>query len=229
MWNFCKKGTVAASLIAINTADGFSTRSGSHADSVKALEQALSVYDQFLKPGSAAALNQIAAAYFTLGENAENASEYQKAKEYFLKAAVYFERAAETGCREAVYNVGLVHNKLKLYDKAALYYRKCINNCVESEPDLALKAAINLSILVMEKKVPEDADEIVEWVNLCQKYNKNPKAAELLQTSVVILTDINSLPKAEIGNEATDAGAVVIPSSSTSLDCAQNGHDIAFN
>ncbi|MDR1208360.1 MAG: hypothetical protein LBJ89_03345 [Holosporales bacterium] len=215
MWNVYDKAIVSVLLIALNFTEGLAAPSGGKSKSAEALEHALTVFEQFLQPGSAAALNQIAAAYFTLGEQAESTSEYQKAKECFLKAAQYFAKAAETGCREAEYNVGLTFNKLKQYDKSAIYYRKCINNCCESEPDLALKAAINLSILVMEKKVPQDADEIVEWVNLCKKYNKNPKAAELLQTSVVILTDINSLPKTEKTNNTVETEAVITPSSAT--------------
>jgi tetratricopeptide (TPR) repeat protein len=165
--------------------------------SAKALEAALSVYEQYLKTGSAAALNQIAAAFYTLGEQAESEGDYQKAKEHFAKAAEYFTKAAITGCREAEYNTALTYNKLKMYDKSAHHYRKCISDCTEIESDLALKAAVNLSILVLEKNVKQDTDEILSWVELCKKYNKNPKAAELLQTSVVILTDINTPSKSD--------------------------------
>jgi tetratricopeptide (TPR) repeat protein len=215
MWNNYDKAIFSVLLITLNYTESLADNLGGKIKSTEALEHALTVYEQFLQPGSAAALNQIAAAYFTLGEKAESASEYQKAKECYLKAAEYFVKAAETGCREAEYNVALTYNKLKQYDKSAIYYRKCINNCGESEPDLALKAAINLSILVMEKKVAQDADEIVEWVNLCKKYNKNPKAAELLQTSVVILTDINALPQTAKTIDTRDADAVLTTSSST--------------
>ncbi|MDR0631438.1 MAG: hypothetical protein LBF66_02630 [Holosporales bacterium] len=206
MWQ--KKFTVVVSLGALSVAQVLAAGSAGRTNSAEALEQALTVYEQFLQPGSAAALNQIAAAYFTLGEQAELAGEHQKAQDYFVKAAAYFVKAAETGCREAEYNVGLTYNKLKSYEKSATYYRKCINNCAELEPDLAFKAAINLSILVLEKKVPQDADEIVRWVNLCKNHQTNPKATELLQTSVTILTDINSLPKVDRAYETGGAGAV---------------------
>jgi tetratricopeptide (TPR) repeat protein len=184
---------------------------GTRAKSAKVLEQALSVYEQFLKTGSAAALNQIAAAYYTLGEKAEEGAEYQKSQEHFAKAAEYFCKAAEAGCNEAEYNAGLAYNKLKKYDKSAVHYRKCIKTCsTEADADLALKAAVNLSILVLEKNVPQDMDEILSWVELCKKYNTNVKAAELLQTSVVILTDINSPVKTNSSDESPKSGAIAI-------------------
>ncbi|MDR1597939.1 MAG: tetratricopeptide repeat protein [Holosporales bacterium] len=196
-----------------------STTTTAQPKSTEVLEQALSVYEQFLKPGSAAALNQIAAAYYILGEKSESGGEYQKAKDYFGKAAEHFCKAADAGCNEAEYNAGLAYNRLRRYDDSATHYRKCIGRCQsEVDADLLLKAAVNLSILMLDKHIPQDTDEIVRWVGFCKQYNTNAKAAELLQTSVVILTDINSLQKVDdAGNgQSSDDGAVVIKTLSDS-------------
>ncbi|MDR2464420.1 MAG: hypothetical protein LBD36_02290 [Holosporales bacterium] len=173
----------------------------------KALENAVTIYEQFTKTGSASALNQIAAAYFTLGEQNEINNCAQKAQEFYQKAVVYFCKAAEAGCIEAKYNAGIAYNKLKTYDKAALCYRECIKHCSDNESDLALKAAVNLMILVLENNVPRNVDEIISLVKLSEMNKQNPKAEELLQTSVAILTDINATTKqnTSAGKELSDS------------------------
>jgi tetratricopeptide (TPR) repeat protein len=182
------------------------------------LENAVVTFEKKIQNGSAAALNQIASAYYTLGEvwekraqpttksdpiNTSNSASRKgqttatvdlgeaakKAEVFYKKATIYFCKAAEAGCKEAVYNAGLSFSKLQKFDKAAVFYRQCIKN--DEDSPLALKAAVNLAILILEKHIEKDNDELQQLVKIGQK-NTGKRAETLLQTTVIILTDMNS-------------------------------------
>lgn len=162
--------------------------------SLNALEVAANTYEQRLKDGSAAALNQIASAFYTLAESANKAGNFDKANEYYEKANTYFTKSASGGCVEAIYNSGLSFSKLKDFENAAKYYRMCINeldNKKDIDKELLLKSAVNLAILILEKHIPQNMEEIQRLLRIGQE-NTGKRAETLLQTTVIILTDMNS-------------------------------------
>jgi tetratricopeptide (TPR) repeat protein len=166
-------------------------------ESISMLELAASVLAKKIQNGSAAALNQIASAFYTLGEYWEKNAKIigktdenpKKADDFYQKAALYFCKAAAAGCPEAVYNAGLAFSKLQKFDEAADFYRKCIK--VDEGSQLALKAAVNLAILILEKHVAKDNQELQQLVKIGQGHT-GPRAETLLQTTVIILTDMNA-------------------------------------
>jgi tetratricopeptide (TPR) repeat protein len=180
-------------------------------ESIAMLELAASVLEKKIQNGSAAALNQIASAFYTLGEYWEKKAKdatlqktgspsdenSQKAENFYQKAAAYFCKAAAAGCHEAVYNAGLALSKLQKFDEAANFYRQCIKKDEDSQ--LALKAAVNLAILILEKHVEKDNEELQQLVKIGQK-NAGAKAETLLQTTVIILTDMNAESDINEGN-----------------------------
>ncbi|GHS94612.1 hypothetical protein AGMMS49949_08530 [Alphaproteobacteria bacterium] len=185
-----------------------------------ALKVAISVWEKNIKTGSSSALNQIAAAYYTLGETAEkqnkNAPEVQ---ECFQKAAKYFCEAADAGCKEARYNAGLAYSKLQSYANAAHHYRVCIKEDNAKEEDLLLKSAVNLALLVLDKKIQPDVGEIQSWIALGNEYPQHKKSADLVQTAVVILTEL-SAPEGENNAEEkknTETKAAVTKATVTQL------------
>lgn len=192
---------------------GYSETTTQKTKNLLALEEATNICAKYLKPGSASALNQIAVAFYTLGAQEKN---LEKKQQFFKNAAEYFCKAAQADCKEAQYNAGLAYSKLKQYKEAALHYRQCIQDCDnEKNSDLALKAALNLSILVLNKNIPQNIEEVYSWVTLGKKYNQNPKSAELLQTSIVILTDINTFSEDKV--DQVESQALQISNTSKNL------------
>lgn len=171
-------------------------------DVEKAMEKALHVYEQ-VAAGSMQSLNQMALACFHLAEKTEDVQE-QVSK--YEKAALTFDKAAKAGCAEAEYNAGLTFNKLgdlykrtnamqasQAYETAAAYYRKSVVSNKE-HPDLALKAAINLAIMMLNEDIPVATEEMSKWVELAhflaQQYPKKVKA--LMDTVMAIFIKIES-------------------------------------
>lgn len=171
--------------------------------------------DQKINNGSASALNQIAAAFYTLGEQYEkhaNTNERKLSTQFYEKATIYFTKASLAGCKEATYNAGLTYSKLKKYDESSKFYRQCIQETTNSKQetnndqpqtaglkekksktiDLALKAAGNLAVLMMNKNINSDINEIKDLLVLGKKYKDKKQAVVLLETAMVILTDLNT-------------------------------------
>jgi tetratricopeptide (TPR) repeat protein len=179
-------------------------------ETISMLEIAANVLEKKIQNGSAAALNQIASAFYTLGEcwekkakeaaqqNTENKQNEHtnKAEDFYKKATNYFCKAAKAGCDEAVYNAGLAFSKLQNFDEAASFYRQCIKK--DEGAPLALKAAVNLAILILEKHIAKDNVELQQLVRIGQG-NTGKRAETLLQTTVIILTDMNSESDMEEG------------------------------
>lgn len=168
-----------------------------------AIKTALSVYDQ-IGEGSMHSLNQIGHAYFAL---AEKATSLEDKMLYYQKAAEAFVKAAKAGCVEAVYNAGLAFNKLSELgsqkgntqevlnneQSAAEFYRQSVNR-QKDHKDLALKAAINLSILVLNAKIKANTKEITNWIKLAKDTaNLSPKKSSLLlETAMTILLKMST-------------------------------------
>lgn len=165
------------------------------------LEQAINgvaeVYGQIGK-GSAAALNQIAAAFYALGERWEKQNDKEKAKEFFEKSVGFFDKSVQAGCKEALYNKGLAHNHLHQYQEAAACYQTCIEQCgsTEKDTDLALKSAGNWAVLILNHRVTATVPEVRKLLVLGTKNKKHQRSGMLLETAMVILTEMTQTDSA---------------------------------
>lgn len=161
----------------------------------------LTVYEQ-IGEGSMQSLNQIGHAYFDLAEKASSTADKVK---HYEKASEAFVKAADAGCAEAIYNAGLAFNKLgelaaedaqmsaQHNGQAAKFYRLIVSQ-QKVHKDLALKAAINLAILVLNAKVQADTTEIAGWIDLAKEAvaTSPKKAKSLMDTSMAILLKMSS-------------------------------------
>jgi tetratricopeptide (TPR) repeat protein len=169
-----------------------------------------SSYGKTLIEGSAAALNQIATAFYTLGEKTEKIGNKVESQGWYGKSAEFFSKAAKSGSKEALYNAGLAFSKIGDYKKAEENYKLCIKTVDEKmdfaintggeretaddekNSGLVLKSAINLVILMLDKKINLKIEEISGFVKLSEKYLNDKKSPELLQTCMILLTDLNT-------------------------------------
>lgn len=194
------------------------TKAKKSKDVAKAMEKALYVYEQ-VAAGSMQSLNQMALACFHLAEKTEDVQEQVSRYE---KAALTFDKAAKAGCAEAQYNAGLTFNKLgdlykrtdlaqanQAYETSATYYRQSVASNKE-HPDLALKAAINLAIMMLNGDIPVVTEEMSKWVelahSLAQQYPKKVKA--LMDTVMAIFIKIESKDEASKEKDKTQTTTI---------------------
>lgn len=223
-----KEGTQAGTKANAKTGESKSVKAPKK-DSTKNLkkdiEKALFLYEQ-LAEGSMQSLNQMALACFHLAEKTDDINE-QIAR--FEKAALTFEKAAAAGCAEAKYNAGLTLNKLgdvykrvdaaragQAFETAATAYRQCIAE-QKKHPDLALKAAINLALMMLNGDIPIVTEEMSSWVELAQtlkpRYPK--KVKDLMDTVMAIFI------KLEASEEKKNESTATTPMASESVKTEQ--------
>lgn len=167
---------------------------------LQALEEAAQAvaeqYEKKINAGSAAAINQIAVAFYSIAKKYEKEAKKsgpngdepkQKAEEFYRKAAEFFHKASDAGCVEATYNAGLAHNHLGEYEQAAACYRQCLNY---DAPEILLKAASNFSLLLLHHNIPGDIDTVQPLLEIGRKYKGNKRADSLTETAMLILIDL---------------------------------------
>ncbi|WBL24537.1 tetratricopeptide repeat-containing sensor histidine kinase [Zunongwangia sp. HGR-M22] len=121
----------------------------------------------------------LAAAYIGLAKSELVRSKFDLALKNYINAEKFTNNRNQQNLQEIYTGIGVVHSKLKNFEKAEVYFKKALNQ-ITSENIFALKVYINLAGLYVETNNAEALSTYQKSLKLAKKLNRKDIQAVVL-------------------------------------------------